>query len=213
MQRLVCLTREQALLEAIWEIHDMALDLLGGLLDAVGQLLGGDSGNPVDGLGDGLGVGLDKGTEAGNNGLLGVVGGAAGGIVGLLIGAADNLGDSLDKIPVLGGVLHLGSDLVDGLAVTAVAIVDGALSLGDTLDLGPISQVLNGDTGGLVGGLGTGLQLGVEYGAEVSGAGLAGSVGGIVGGLLGFANGTLENIGIDLGLGGDDLPSQGDYLL
>ncbi|MGK9236080.1 hypothetical protein KXS07_34380 [Inquilinus limosus] len=193
----------------------MESDVLGGLLGAVGQLLGGDSGNPVDGLGDGLEVGLGKGAEAGNNGLLGVVGGALGGVVGLLIGAADNLGDSVDKIPLLGealgGVLHLGSDLVNGLAVSAVAIVDGALTLGDAIDLGPISDVLNGESGGLAGGLGTGLQLGVEYGADVSEAGLAGSIGGIVGGLAGFAIGTLENLGIDLG--GDVLPSQGDYLL
>ncbi|OWJ66784.1 hypothetical protein BWR60_12725 [Inquilinus limosus] len=114
---------------------------------------------------------------------------------------------------MLGGALHLGSDLVNGLAVGVVAIADGALSLGDAIDLGPISDVLNGDTGGLAGGLGTGLQLGVEYGADIGEAGLAGSVGGIVGGLLGFANGTLENIGIDLGLDGDVLPLQGDYLL
>ncbi|MGK9237259.1 hypothetical protein KXS07_36510 [Inquilinus limosus] len=195
----------------------MVDSLLGGVLNAIGQILGGDAGDPSDSVSHGREVGLDRGAEAGHHGLLGVVGGTVGGAAGLLIGTVANLGDAAAKVPligdVFGGVFHLGANLLKGAADAGVSLVDGILSMGDGFDLGFISKLLNGESGGLASGLGEGLQLGVKYGADVADiGGVAGAVSGTIYGFIGFGEGTLENLGFG-GTGGDVHSMHTDYLL
>jgi hypothetical protein len=91
-------------------------------------------------------------------------------------------------------------------------LVDGLLAVTDIIDLGPVGQLLNGDSGGLAGGLTAGLEIGLEYGNEVSAQGVLGSVGGTVGGLVGFINGTIVNL--DEVFGADEAASSSaDYML